>query len=60
MVGNQRCIMRANPSFCRSCTETMNTTGSSRSRVASILTDMHFWVPVVVLVAGLLLLRFIH
>jgi hypothetical protein len=29
-------------------------------RVTSILTDLQFWVPVVVLIAGLLLLRFIH
>ena len=26
----------------------------------SVLTDIHFWVPVAVLVGGLLLLRFIH
>ena len=26
---------------------------------SSILTDVHFWVPVAVLIAGLLLLRFI-
>lgn len=29
------------------------------SRVASILTDIHFWVPVAVLMGGLLLLHFI-
>jgi hypothetical protein len=27
------------------------------SRLSSVLTDTHFWVPVAVLVAGLLLLR---
>jgi hypothetical protein len=32
----------------------------TRRRAASILTDIHFWVPAVVLLAGLLLLRFIH
>jgi hypothetical protein len=32
----------------------------SPSRLASILTDIHFWVPVAVLVAGLLLLHAIH
>jgi hypothetical protein len=31
-----------------------------RGRVASILTDAHFWVPAAVLVGGLLLLRFLH
>jgi hypothetical protein len=30
------------------------------SRLASILTDIHFWVPVAVLMGGLLLLHFIH
>jgi hypothetical protein len=30
------------------------------SRLASILTDIHFWVPVAVLIAGLLLLRSIQ
>ena len=30
------------------------------SRLASILTDIHFWVPVAVLIGGLLLLHFIH
>ena len=30
------------------------------SRLASILTDIHFWVPVAVLMGGLLLLRFIR
>ena len=31
-----------------------------RSRTASILTDEHFWVPVVILLGGLILLRFIR
>jgi hypothetical protein len=31
-----------------------------QSRAARVLTDIHFWVPVGVLLAGLLLLRFIH
>jgi hypothetical protein len=30
------------------------------SRVASIFTDIHFWVPVAVLMGGLLLLHFIR
>jgi hypothetical protein len=29
-------------------------------RLASILTDIHFWVPVAVLIAGLLLLHSLH
>ena len=33
---------------------------SARGWWASILTDIHFWVPVAVLVGGLLLLRFIR
>ena len=32
----------------------------TRSWIASVLTDIHFWVPIVVLAGGLLLLRFIH
>jgi hypothetical protein len=31
-----------------------------RSRMTSVLTDMHFWVPVAVLIGGLLLLKSIH
>jgi hypothetical protein len=34
--------------------------GVSRNWLTSVLTDVHFWVPVVVLVAGLLLLKSIH
>ena len=33
---------------------------STRGWWASILTDIHFWVPVAVLMGGLLLLRFIR
>ncbi len=33
---------------------------SAPRRLASILTDIHFWVPVAVLIAGLLLLHSIH
>jgi hypothetical protein len=29
-------------------------------RVASIFTDIHFWVPIALLMGGLLLLHFIH
>jgi len=32
----------------------------ARGRWASILGDIHFWVPVAVLMGGLLLLRFIR
>lgn len=38
----------------------MRTQGSSRSRASSILTDIHFWVPAVVLLGGLLLLKFLQ
>jgi hypothetical protein len=31
-----------------------------RSWVSLVLTDAHFWVPVAVLVGGLLVLRWIH
>jgi len=30
------------------------------SRLVNVLKDIHFWVPVAVLLGGLLLLRFIH
>jgi len=33
---------------------------SQRSWMSSVFSDIHFWVPVAVLLAGLLLLRFIH
>ena len=32
----------------------------ARNWVTIVLTDIHFWVPVAVLIGGLLLLRFIH
>jgi len=35
-------------------------TDQARSWVETVLTDIHFWVPVVVLIGGLLLLRFIR
>ena len=35
-------------------------TDQTRSWVEIVLTDVHFWVPVVVLAGGLLLLRFIR
>lgn len=40
--------------------ERSSTDRPTRSRAASIFTDIHFWVPAAVLLAGLLLLRFIH
>ena len=36
-----------------------NETAPRQSTLASILTDIHFWVPVAVLVGGLFLLTFI-
>lgn len=36
------------------------TTQPNTSRLASIFTDIHFWVPVAVLMGGLLLLQFIR
>jgi hypothetical protein len=30
------------------------------SRLTNVLTDVHFWVPVAVLIGGLLLLKSIH
>jgi hypothetical protein len=38
----------------------MSTGEPARGRVGSIFTDIHFWVPAVVLIGGLLLLRVIH
>jgi hypothetical protein len=40
--------------------EFMSATGPSRSRAVNVLTDIHFWVPALVLLGGLLLLRFLH
>jgi hypothetical protein len=31
-----------------------------QSRSASVLTDIHFWVPIAVLIGGLVLLTFLH
>jgi len=38
----------------------MNMREHGRSWVTSVLTDIHFWVPVAVLMGGLLLLQFIR
>lgn len=38
----------------------MSESAPSPSRAKGILTDVHFWVPVAVLLGGLLLLEFIH
>jgi hypothetical protein len=41
----------------------MHTSGTNQpdtNRLQSILTDVHFWVPVAILMGGLLLLRFIR
>jgi len=38
----------------------MHKTLRSPSRIASILSDVHFWVPLIVLIAGLILLKTIH
>ena len=40
--------------------ETIPTDHQGRSKLASIFTDIHFWVPVAVLLGGLLLLHAIH
>ena len=40
--------------------ETMENAKAKASRLDSVLTDVHFWVPVAVLLAGLLLLSFMH
>ena len=34
--------------------------GEVRNWLTSVLTDAHFWVPVAVLIGGLLLLEYIH
>ena len=38
----------------------MTQASATRSRLAAVVTDIHFWVPVVVLICGLLLLRMFH
>jgi hypothetical protein len=35
-------------------------TDAARNWMMSVFTDIHFWVPVAVLIGGLLLLKFIH
>jgi hypothetical protein len=37
-----------------------NETSPPQSTIASILTDIHFWVPVAVLIGGLTLLTFLR
>jgi hypothetical protein len=37
-----------------------NGTEKSASRVTSVLTDIQFWIPVAVLIGGLLLLHSLH
>jgi hypothetical protein len=32
----------------------------TQNTLASILTDVHFWVPLAVLIGGLVLLKFLH
>jgi hypothetical protein len=40
--------------------ERHDTTNVTPRRLTNVLTDIHFWVPVAVLLAGLLLLKFIR
>lgn len=40
--------------------EPVKTMEPSPGRLFTIFTDIHFWVPAAVLLAGLLLLKFIH
>jgi len=40
--------------------ETTDNQKANSSRLGSVLTDVHFWVPVAVLLFGLLLLSFMH
>ena len=40
--------------------ETIDNRKANLSRLGSVLTDVHLWVPVAVLLVGLLLLRFMH
>jgi hypothetical protein len=40
--------------------KSLNASEPRRGRAASIITDIHFWVPAVVLIGGLLLLSIIH
>lgn len=59
-AGRRRCIMRGGQEWREYKLEHMNANESKRGRMASIFTDIHFWVPAIVLAGGLLLLRFIH
>ena len=34
--------------------------GPARSRASRVLTDVHFWIPVIVLIAGLFVLQWIR
>lgn len=36
------------------------TNRAKHSRAENVLKDIHFWVPVAVLIGGLLLLKFVH
>ena len=40
--------------------ERNDTANVTSNRLRSVLTDIHFWVPVAVLLVGLLLLKFIR
>jgi hypothetical protein len=40
--------------------EGLEKAGAPRRWITSVLTDIHFWVPLAVLMGGWLLLRFIH
>jgi hypothetical protein len=40
--------------------ETTDNPKTNSSRLGSVLTDVHLWVPVAVLLVGLLLLSFMH
>jgi len=40
--------------------EQANKTVSTRNWMTSVFSDIHFWVPVAVLIGGLLLLKFIR
>jgi hypothetical protein len=60
MARNGRGVPSAARSFPTSRMAKMSTGESVCGLVATVLTDVHFWVPAVVLVGGLLLLRIIH
>ncbi len=52
--------MRGNQLKVKNRLEPMNADESKLGRIASIFTDIHFWVPAAILLGGLLLLKFIH